>query len=106
MALYGPLWIPMALNGPLWLPMSMYNSLWLHMTTSYLLAYLELHMDSDGSLWLSMDPFSHKWPSRHGILRERASVARGRFVPDCGRICGIHETQYVEANIFNGFRKK
>jgi hypothetical protein len=28
--------------------------------------------------------------SRHGILPERGSVARGRFVPDCGRICGIH----------------
>jgi hypothetical protein len=26
---------------------------------------------------------------RHGIVRERASVARGRFVPNCGRICGI-----------------
>ena len=26
----------------------------------------------------------------HGILRERASVARGRFVSDCGRKCGIH----------------
>ena len=23
--------------------------------------------------------------SRHGILRERATVPRGRFVPDCGR---------------------
>ena len=30
------------------------------------------------------------WEARHGILRERASVARGRFVPDCGRICGIN----------------
>jgi hypothetical protein len=27
---------------------------------------------------------------RHGILRERASVARGRFVSDCGRKCGNH----------------
>jgi hypothetical protein len=27
---------------------------------------------------------------RHGILGEHASVPRGRFVPDCGRICGIH----------------
>ena len=27
---------------------------------------------------------------RHGILRERASVARGRFVQDCGKLCGIH----------------
>ncbi len=26
---------------------------------------------------------------RHGILRERASIARGRFVPYCGRMCGI-----------------
>ena len=28
--------------------------------------------------------------TRHGILRERTSVARGRFVPNCGRICGTH----------------
>jgi hypothetical protein len=27
---------------------------------------------------------------RHGILRERASVARGRFFSDCGRKCGNH----------------
>ena len=28
--------------------------------------------------------------ARHGILCESASIARGRFVQDCGRICGIH----------------
>ena len=27
--------------------------------------------------------------ARHGILRERASIARGRLVRDCGRICAI-----------------
>ena len=26
---------------------------------------------------------------RHGILRERVSNARGRFISYCGRICGI-----------------
>jgi hypothetical protein len=44
--------------------------------------------------------------ARHGILRERASVARGRFVPDCGRIYAIHYTAGVEANIWKRFRKK
>jgi len=27
--------------------------------------------------------------ARHGILRERVSNARGRFISYCGRICGI-----------------
>jgi hypothetical protein len=36
---------------------------------------------------------------RHGILRECASVARGRFVPNCGKTFGIDSTQGVEASI-------
>jgi hypothetical protein len=27
---------------------------------------------------------------KHRILREHASIACGRYVPDCGRICGMH----------------
>ena len=42
---------------------------------------------------------------RHGILLERASIARGIFETDCGRICGSHENYYVEANFMEGFQK-
>ena len=41
--------------------------------------------------------------NRHGILRERASVARGRFVSDCGRKCGIPLTQVVEGDFLKDF---
>ena len=35
--------------------------------------------------------------ARHGIIRDRASVARGRFVPDCGRICvDMCGSQFIE----------
>ena len=54
------------------------------------------------------DPLSMlgKKHMRHGILCERASIARGRFDSDCGRICGIHLTQGVEAILLNSFHKK
>jgi hypothetical protein len=29
-----------------------------------------------------------------------------RFISDCGRICGIHETQGVETDLLKGFHKK
>ena len=45
----------------------------------------------------------HAHLSIHGILHERASIARGKFVSKCGRICGIHETQGVEAIKTQGF---
>lgn len=52
------------------------------------------------------DCFFFNCSFRHGILRERASVAPGRFVADCGRKCGIPYTYGVEANIWKGFHKK
>ena len=42
--------------------------------------------------------------ARHGILRKRASVARGKFVSDCGRKCGNHLTQVVEGNFLKVFQ--
>ena len=39
---------------------------------------------------------------RHGIVREHASMARGRFFPDCGRICG---NVYDEAKNFGFIHK-
>ena len=48
----------------------------------------------------------HATPSRHGLLRRCVSTARGRIVSDCGRICGIHQAQGVEANLLKGFQKK
>ena len=45
---------------------------------------------------------SHK----HGILREFASIVCGRFVSDCGRICGIYQTEGVEATLLKVIPKK
>ena len=32
-----------------------------------------------------------------------ASIARGRYVSDCGRKCGIHQNQVVEGNFLKDF---
>ena len=37
----------------------------------------------------SSDPEDMPGDIRHGILHERASIARGGILPDCGRTCGI-----------------
>jgi hypothetical protein len=54
--------------------------------------------------------FSSQWVKKNHMQTRNtlrvASVARGRFVPNCGRICGIHYTEGVEVNIWKGFRKK
>ena len=44
-------------------------------------------------------------PPRHGILRERVSVAHGRLNSDCGRKCGNRCNRGVEANFMKGFTK-
>ena len=43
--------------------------------------------------------------ARQEILRDRASLARGGFVKDCGKICRNYENNVVEANFLKGFHK-
>ena len=46
--------------------------------------------EKGGILNVHWGPSGESSVCRHGILRERVSIARGRFVSNCGRICGIH----------------
>ena len=49
-----------------------------------------VHMKLNYSLFITKDNSTFSVWIRHGILHEGAIIALGRFVSDCGRICGIH----------------
>ena len=49
--------------------------------------------------------FKRLMVDRNGILRERASIARGRFPSDCGRICGILKNSAAKVNSLRVFHK-